>query len=463
MLTGIQLRAYPTENQKLILSQWMGCARFIWNAKCDEDKYFRGFAAKFAPFNQYYETQDQKYSHFKSDELSSWLANCPSTIQKNSTVNWYNTLKKSIQGLCGRPKRKKKTDKASIHLTSDLFEFRIENNKRKLFIGGTKFNIGALNFKAHADFKEPKSLYIRKERGQYFVSFCYEDGIEIQEFDGKKFDSKKYSKRQLDRLRGLNEEQLQKIVVGIDRGVTIPVHAGHEQFDFSKEQKNNLSKADRYIKRLQRKLARQAKGSNRRAKTKHRIAVHHSKKANIRKDFAHKTSRRLANGFGEVFVFEKLNTKQMTQKPQPKKDDSGRFIPNKAKAKAGLNKAILNVGWHKIASFLKYKAVKLGKAVFTVHASYTSQECASCGYTHPDNRKTQDRFICVSCGHTDNADHNASIIIKNRAINLILDCGTQLDDDYLSSIGRGGVCKTKKGIKALSRMTNETSKEKCAI
>ncbi|MGA6879312.1 helix-turn-helix domain-containing protein, partial [Acinetobacter sp. AND/436] len=124
MLTGIQLRAYPTQHQKLILSQWMGCARFVWNAKCDEDKYFRGFARKFATFDHYYETQDQKYAHFKSDEISSWLANCPSTIQKNSTVNWYNTLKKSIKGLCGRPKRKKKTDKGSIHLTSDLFEFR---------------------------------------------------------------------------------------------------------------------------------------------------------------------------------------------------------------------------------------------------------------------------------------------------------------------------------------------------
>ncbi|MCL1160248.1 helix-turn-helix domain-containing protein, partial [Shewanella inventionis] len=27
MLTGIKLRANPTSNQKLILSQWMGCAR----------------------------------------------------------------------------------------------------------------------------------------------------------------------------------------------------------------------------------------------------------------------------------------------------------------------------------------------------------------------------------------------------------------------------------------------------
>lgn len=90
----------------------MGCARFVWNAKCDEDKYFRGFARKFTPYNHYYETQDQKYAHFKSDDLSSWLANCPSTIQKNATVNWFNTLKKSIKGLCGRPKRKKNLTKA---------------------------------------------------------------------------------------------------------------------------------------------------------------------------------------------------------------------------------------------------------------------------------------------------------------------------------------------------------------
>ncbi|HIF5920546.1 TPA: helix-turn-helix domain-containing protein, partial [Raoultella ornithinolytica] len=30
MLTGIKLRANPTSHQKLILSQWMGCARSIW-------------------------------------------------------------------------------------------------------------------------------------------------------------------------------------------------------------------------------------------------------------------------------------------------------------------------------------------------------------------------------------------------------------------------------------------------
>ncbi|TCM60698.1 hypothetical protein EC844_13137, partial [Acinetobacter calcoaceticus] len=45
---------------------------------------------------------------------------------------------------------------------------------------------------------------------------------------------------------------------------------------------------------------------------------------------------------------------------------------------------------------------------------------------------------------------------------LILDSGTLLDDNYLSSSGRGGIRKTKKSVKAFSRITCETSKEKCA-
>ena len=59
--------------------------------------------------------------------------------------------------------------------------------------------------------------------------------------------------------------------------------------------------------------------------------------------------------------------------------------------------------------------------------AYTSQECAECGHTHPDNRKSQERFACVGCGHVDNADRNAAIVIKKRAINLMLDSGTELD------------------------------------
>lgn len=42
-LNGVKFKANLTEAQKLNLAQWMGCARFIYNCKCQEDEYFRTF------------------------------------------------------------------------------------------------------------------------------------------------------------------------------------------------------------------------------------------------------------------------------------------------------------------------------------------------------------------------------------------------------------------------------------
>ena len=66
------------------------------------------------------------------------------------------------------------------------------------------------------------------------------------------------------------------------------------------------------------------------------------------------------------------------------------------------------------------------EAVYSKSQIHTSQECACCGHIHPGNRKTQSDFECLACGHQDNADHNAAIVIRKRAINLILHSGTEL-------------------------------------
>lgn len=458
MLTGIKLRANPTSNQKLILSQWMGCARLIWNAKVDEEKYYCTFARKYYPIGTYAPV-DQKASQFKSKELTPWLSACPSQIIRNSAVNWYQTYQKFMKGACGRPRRKPKTDRGSIYLTREVFRFdRCEDGNIRLFIGTKTNNIGYLSFKAHSKFNIPNSLYVRKERGQYTVSFCYEDGQSADRLSS--------NSEHLAFLQGSTKEYLEEHTVGVDRGVTIPVHAGLMTFDFSDNQKKNMAKSDRYIKRFQRKLARQTKGSGRRAKTKHRIATHHAKKANIRNDFAHNTSRSLVNGNAKIIVFEALKTSSMTRKSKAKQDGSGKFISNKAKQKAGLNKAILNVGWHIIESYTEYKACQAGKAVFKVSPAYTSQECAKCDYTHPNNRKLQSLFVCGKCGNTDNADHNASLVIKKRAINLILNTGTVLSDEGVlrlkSDSGRGGKHKSSRAKSSTRSTLRSVKKEKLA-
>lgn len=69
-------------------------------------------------------------------------------------------------------------------------------------------------------------------------------------------------------------------------------------------------------------------------------------------------------------------------------------------------------------SSLKQEVEHIGRnydiAVSTVHSSYTSKMCPICGCIDDGNRTTQEDFCCVECGHKDNADHNATINIKNR-------------------------------------------------
>lgn len=452
MLSGISLPAHPSDAQKIKINQWIGCSRFVWNAKCDEEKYLSQFARRYLPIGTYPEV-DQRFSQYKSEELSPWLFDCPSQILRNSASNWYATYRNFLKRQCGKPKRKKKSNQESVHLTRELFQFeKCPDGITRLFIGTKTNNIGYLTIKNYKSYKEPNSIWLKRKNDRYLVSFCFEDGEE----------AKQSQSEHLEYLRGSTREALEKITIGIDRGVKRPVQAGDSVFDFSLEQKKKKKEKEKYIKRCQKALARGKKGSKRRDVKKRKLAKAYEKISNVRKDFCHKTSRSIVDKEeNKVIVLEDLHTQHMTKKTKPKKDESsGKYLPNNKKLKATLNRSILDKGWHQLELFIQYKAYKAGKAVFKVLANYSSQECADCGHTHPDNRKTQSLFVCGGCGHSDNADKNSADVIKKRAINLILDSGTELSSrGVLLDKGRGAVNKTQLAKAGYAR-SKETSKKK---
>ena len=110
----------------------------------------------------------------------------------------------------------------------------------------------------------------------------------------------------------------------------------------------------------------------------------------------------------------------MTKKPKAKQDENGKWEKNNARAKAGLNKSILASCWGKTRDFANYKALRANKLVIEVPAHHTSQECSRCGYVHQGNRLTQADFACQRCGFRANADDNASYVIANRGVKVIL-------------------------------------------
>lgn len=68
-----------------------------------------------------------------------------------------------------------------------------------------------------------------------------------------------------------------------------------------------------------------------------------------------------------------------------------------------------------LQEFTAYKAAAKGIRVVMVDPAYTSQRCNRCGYVDKRNRDRA-RFDCLRCGHSDDADHNAALNIRDRAI-----------------------------------------------
>ena len=68
-----------------------------------------------------------------------------------------------------------------------------------------------------------------------------------------------------------------------------------------------------------------------------------------------------------------------------------------------------------LQEYTVYKAATKGIQVVMVDPAYTSQRCNACGYVDKGNRDRA-RFDCLCCGHGDDADHNAALNIRDRAI-----------------------------------------------
>jgi len=186
-------------------------------------------------------------------------------------------------------------------------------------------------------------------------------------------------------------------VVGIDRGVAVSAALSTGELLHTP----GLTAAERRrVQRLEHKLARATRGSNRRRRVKHAIARLHARQADRRKDWAEKTSTDIARRF-DVIRVEALKIGAMTRSAKGTAEMPGRNV----RAKAGLNREILRAGWGLLIRRLEDKA---HGRVEKVNPKYTSQTCSACGHRDPESRESQSRFRCRACGLTVNADVNAA-------------------------------------------------------
>ena len=421
-MQGHRFRLYPDAASAQTLMRWIGCQRWIYNAKCSEDRYFRRFARKSLSHAGQFAPVDGTYSHFITED-SQWLREVPSHVLRNGAASWVTAYSRFFKKLAGRPTMKSRHGEQGLWLTSELFRFEQDGDKHRIVIGTKKHPVGVVPFTPNRgaktgtgqrqplSFQTPASIHIKLDAGRWFVSFSNKtETVEAKDEDTAAW------------LATFDLEALGARALGIDRGVAVPFQCSSgASFDLTPAQRERIAKKQAAAARWQRKLSRRAKGGANRRKAAQRIAALRRYEADVRKDFAHQTSHRLvADEQVKLLVFEALGVRRMTARPKAKQDEQGRWIRNGARAKAGLNRAILGSAWGRTKDNCTYKARRAGKLVLEVPAPYTSQACSQCGYTHPDNRPSQAEFVCQRCGHSENADLNASRNIRDRGVDLIL-------------------------------------------
>jgi putative transposase len=168
-----------------------------------------------------------------------------------------------------------------------------------------------------------------------------------------------------------------------------------------------LDAAQQRIADLERRKARAKLGSGNRSRLCRKLAREWRRVRNRRRDFHHKTARALVNAY-DALALEDLRTAEMTRSANGTAEAPGRNV----RAKAGLNRSILDAGWGQFASILTAKAASAGRRVMLVNPACTSIDCHACGARC--TRPRQDTVICPACGEHD-ADLNGARNIHARA------------------------------------------------
>ncbi len=150
-----------------------------------------------------------------------------------------------------------------------------------------------------------------------------------------------------------------------------------------------LRKAEKRLKRAQRKVSRKVKGSANRRKAVRRLSRQHLKVQRQRKDFVVKAARCVVQS-NDLVVFENLKIRNM--------------VKNHC-----LAKSIHDAGWYQFRSWLEYFGKVFGRVTIAVNPAYTSQKCSSCGTVVKKSLST--RTHACQCGCVMHRDENAAINI----------------------------------------------------
>ncbi|MDD9961341.1 MAG: transposase [Gammaproteobacteria bacterium] len=396
---SVRYRVLPgTRAKARQLNRLAGACRYVWNEMLDQQQILHDTARMFGakPPSPTYFTLGKSFTELRGSNGHEWLKELPFSVVRYTLKHQADAWQGFFKGQRRRPKFKGRgcgmgfTIPEKVRICNGCIAVPRIGEVRLRRRGGNPYPDGI-----------PKQAVFKRERGKWFCTVSYEVGCEAREDDGA--------------------------AVGVDRNIGQCALSTGEIIRMP-----DLSRLEARKRRYQRRMARRRKGSNRRERTRSKLARTHARIRGIRSNWAHQASRRIADA-GHTTVIEDLNTKAMTRSAKGTAAAPGTNV----RGKSGLNRAILASGWGSLEHHLEYKA---GCLIRTA-APQTSRTCHECGNVDAASRPNQSTFRCQVCDHEANADVNAALNIRRQGL-------ARLDGE-----GRG--CKRTKSLLArpMSRQT----------
>ena len=367
-----KFRLYPDEEQKILIHKTFGCSRFVYNYYLNYQKENGVQKA----FNLCKDLKELENNHEYLKEVDSCALRCSIFDLEDGFNNFF--AKRS-----GYPNFKSKFNRQSYRTSCIRSTYKgkqysnIEVDLLTRFIKLPK--LGKVKIRGYRDKERIEGKIVnatisRETTNKYYVSVLVEEDILI-------------------------DKVTPTTIVGIDLGIkdlvitSDGIKYGNEKI---------LTKYEKRLKRLQRKLSRQVKGSKNYLKTKEKIARIYAKIKNYRKHYLNDIANEIVNDH-EIIVTESLLVKDMFQ--------------DKKKA---FNKSLSDAAVSKLRSLIEWKCKIKGKIYYKINTYYpSSQICSHCGYK---NSKLKDLSIreydCPKCGVHNDRDINASLNIMFEGLKL---------------------------------------------
>ena len=367
-----KFRLYPTNDQRGFINRTLGCKRFVYN-------YYLNYLKDNNGINRFDLHKDLP----KLKEENEFLKEVDSTVLCSAVDDLCKAFNDYYAKRKGYPKFKSKFSKQSYRtscIRSRYKEKEYSNIEVDLLTKNIKLpKLGKVKIRGYRDKDKINGKIVnatisKETTNKYYVSVLVEEDILI-------------------------EKVTPTTIVGIDLGIKDLVITS-DGIKYSNPKV--LMKFEKRLKRLQRKLSRQVKGSKNYLKTKEKIARIHAKIKNYRKHYLNNIANEIVDEH-DIIVTENLLVKDM--------------FKDKRKA---FNKSLSDACVSTFLSLMEWKCKIKGKIYYKINTYYpSSQICSHCGYK---NSKLKDLSIreydCPECGSHNNRDINASLNILLEGLKL---------------------------------------------